>query len=237
MPFVRTFLVDDHLMLTEALATTLSAAPDIWIVGKAATNDPALVDSVVRQNPDVVIIDLDAPGVRGKELLRELIASVPATHIVVLTGSQDTAKVIDAARAGADAWVPKESTTEHLLTVLRAVMGGHAWFPPEYLGAVLRQLRADVRNVRDCSGPLDVLSGKEREVLLGMVEGTRSGEIAMQLGVSPNTMRTHVRNIFKKLHVHSGLEAVKVARAAGMAPRTPSAQPREKAVAFPVQRT
>lgn len=219
MTLVRTFLVDDHRMLTEALAAKLSDDADIWVVGNATTNGPGLLDTVAALHPDVVVIEFYVPGSRGTELLHDLTARMPGLHVVVLTGCRDANLVVDAARAGVDAWVPKESSTEYLLTVLRTVLLGYAWFPPEHLGNVLRRLRQDTRSVRQHADPLQVLSAKQREVLLGLVEGTQRDELAAQLGVTPNTIRTHVRNIFKKLGVHSGLEAVKLARSAGMTPR------------------
>jgi DNA-binding NarL/FixJ family response regulator len=114
--------------------------------------------------------------------------------------------------------VSKESSLEHLLDVLRGVVLGHAFYPPRQLGVVLRELREDVRRARDCSARLDVLSHREREVLLRMVEGKPVSQIAVESVVSTSTVRTHVRSILTKLGVRSRLEAVSVARAAGLRP-------------------
>ncbi|MGH3671903.1 MAG: response regulator transcription factor, partial [Pseudonocardiaceae bacterium] len=151
-------------------------------------------------------------------MVRKLSAAWPPAQLVILTGSHDTAHAVAAARAGAAAWVSKESSLAHLLEVLRGVPLGHAFYPPQQLGVVLRELRADVQHARDCSARLDVLSNREREVLLRMVDGTPMSQIAIESVVSTSTVRTHVRSILTKLGVRSRLEAVSVARAAGLRP-------------------
>ncbi|MGH3475479.1 MAG: helix-turn-helix domain-containing protein, partial [Nocardioidaceae bacterium] len=104
------------------------------------------------------------------------------------------------------------------LTVLRAVPLGHAFYPPRQLGVVLRELLDDARRARDYSARLDVLSDREHEVLLRIVDGKPVSQIAAESVVSTNTVRTHVRSILTKLGVRSRLEAVSVARAAGLRP-------------------
>jgi two-component system nitrate/nitrite response regulator NarL len=138
--------------------------------------------------------------------------------VVVVSADNDVAHAVDAARAGADAWVSKKQGADELETVLRGVCAGHSWFPPEMLGEILRQLRDDVRQARDDSNPLDVLSPRERDVLASMVEGKHGRQIAEELLISTDTVRTHTRSIFSKLDVHSRLEAVSVARAVGLRP-------------------
>ncbi|HVV31031.1 MAG TPA: response regulator transcription factor, partial [Mycobacteriales bacterium] len=145
-------------------------------------------------------------------------AAWPPAHLVVLTASRDHAQAIAAARAGADGWVSKECSVETLAHVLRTACRGHAWFPPEQLGPILRELRADVHRAHQRDGPLDALTGRERAVLDGLVSGRSSAQIAADLGVSTNTVRTHTNKLFHKLGVHTRLAAVSVARGAGMRP-------------------
>ena len=141
----------------------------------------------------------------------------------MVSGDHDVAHAVEAARAGAVAWVSKEQGADDLETVLRGVCQGHSWFPPEMLGEILRELRDDVRRAREDSDPLDVLSPRERDVLASMAEGKRGRQIAEELLISTDTVRTHTRSIFSKLDVHSRLEAVRVARAAGL--RLPERSP------------
>lgn len=213
---VRVLLVDDHLMLTEALSARFSAADDLWVVGQCCTADPALPEQAARLRPDVITIDLAPAGAAAGGLVRRLREQQPAASVVVLASAADERLAVEAARSGVAAWVPKERGLDELTTVLRGVVRGGSWFPPELLGPVLRELREDTRRAGQRNGPLDVLSDRERDVLRGMVAGRRGAQIAEELLISTETVRTHVRSILAKLRVHSQLEAVSVACAAGM---------------------
>ena len=215
---MRVLLVDSHVMLTEALTVRLSTAADLWVVGSTTPDDPRLLDMVHTLRPNVITTEIGTATIATGGMLRKLRAAYPPAHLVVLTGSHDCAHAVAAARAGAAAWVSKGSSLDHLLEVLRGVPLGHAFYPPRQLGVVLRELREDVRRARDCSARLDVLSHREREVLLRMVDGKPVGQIAVESVVSTSTVRTHVRSILTKLGVRSRLEAVSVARAAGLRP-------------------
>jgi two-component system, NarL family, response regulator LiaR len=212
----RLLLVDHYRMITEALATRLSAAPDLWVAGCYRHDDPQLPEIIRWLRPDVILIDVTPFGHAVGEVLLTLRAAWPHAGVVVISGDTSTAHAVEAARAGAAAWVPKEQGADELEAVLRGVCRGHAWFPPEMLGEILRQLRDDVRRAREDGDPLDVLSPRERDVLASMAEGKRVRQIAEELLISADTVRTHTRSIFSKLDVHSRLEAVRVARAAGL---------------------
>ncbi len=209
-------MVDDHQMLTEALAARLSGVPDLWIVGHCATADRQLGEVVVSTRPDLITVDVEPLGTSTGRVIERLRELRPSAAVVVLSGVRDVGQAVDAARAGAAAWVPKESTVEELTTVLRGVAQGHAWFPPDLLGAVLRELREDAERAGDRGGPLEALSDRERDVLTSMVAGKRGAQIAAELAISTETVRTHIRSILAKLHVHSQLEAISVAGAAGL---------------------
>lgn len=214
MHMMRLLMVDDHVMLTEALAARLSVVDDLWVVGRCCTTDRALPEMAIRLLPDVITVD--PVSTCGGRLVRELRERCPSAGVVVLTGGCDVEPAVDAARAGASAWLPKERGIDELTAVLRGVCRGDAWFPPEVLGAVLRELRADAHRAGERAGPLDVLSDRERDVLMGMATGKRAARIAEDLVISAETVRTHTRGILAKLQVHSQLEAVSVARAAGL---------------------
>ncbi len=212
MDLLRVLLVDEHRMLTEALAIRLSAVPDLWVLGQYSTDDPRLTEVVSHLGPDVVVIDVAPVGPAAPGLLARLTAACPGTRLVVLTASRDPHDAVAAARIGVDAWVRKDCSVEQLVSILRGVALGHASYPPELLGMVLHELREDVRRARDRSEPLDSLTDRERDVLAGLMEGLRGQELADNLGLSTNTVRTHMNNMFGKLGVHSRLEAVRVAR-------------------------
>jgi two-component system, NarL family, response regulator LiaR len=215
---VRLLLVDDHLMVTEALAARFSAAMDIWVAGRCATTDPSLLDIVRGVRPDVITIEVEPLGSAIGEMIRLLVAARPEARVVVLSSDHNVAHAVEAARAGVSAWVAKEQDTAELETVVRGVVEGKSWFPPEMLGEILRQLREDIRRVNEHDDVLNLLSPRERDVLLSMMEGKRGRQIAQDLMISTDTVRAHIRNIFAKLDVHSRLEAVRVANAAGLRP-------------------
>lgn len=202
-------------MFAEALTMTLSAEDDLRVVGSTTPADPDLPGVLARLRPDVVTVDVARLGARLTALLEVVRSAVADVRIVVLTGSRDVEQVIEAARAGALAWVSKERPSADLVATIRAVCAGHACYPPDYLGAVLREL---VRPASPEADPLAVLSRQERRVLAGLVDGTSGPELAAALHVSPGTVRTHTQKIFTKLGVHSRLEAVRIAREAGMRP-------------------
>jgi DNA-binding NarL/FixJ family response regulator len=218
MSVVRVLLIDDHLMITEALAARLSTAADLWVAGRCAVTNPALLDIVRETRPDVITIEVEPLGDAVGQVLGRVMAAAPRARVVVLTSDQQVGHAVAAARAGVAAWVAKEQGAAELDVVLRGVVRGESSFPPAMLGVVLAELRADVGRARAGDGSLGLLSRRERQVLAAMVEGKRASQIAEQLTISTDTVRTHIRNIFAKLEVHTRLEAVKIARAAGLAP-------------------
>lgn len=218
MPIRRLLMVDDHQMLTEALSDRLAAVDDIWVAGRCGSSDPALLDVARRVRPDVITLEVSQLGSAVGDVLAGLIAACPDARVVVLSAERDAGNAVLAARAGAAAWVPKDSSADELVAVLRGVCAGDSWYPPDLLGPVLRALRSDIRRAEDRTGPLDVLSRRERDVLTGMLAGSTARRIADDLTISVDTVRTHTKSILGKLGVHSRLEAVRVARAAGLRP-------------------
>jgi two-component system nitrate/nitrite response regulator NarL len=210
---VRVLLVDDQQMLIEALAAGLSTTPDIVVVGHCTTRDPHPERLATLLRPDVITIEAEQAH-DAATLLTLFRTAWPPARVVVLTASRDPEQAVDAARAGADGWVSKESSVDTLAHALRCASRGHACFPPEELGRVLAELRADVGRAQRREGPLDVLTPRERDVLMCLAQGHCPAEIAGELGMSANTVRTHTNKIFAKLGVHSRLEAVAVARGA-----------------------
>jgi DNA-binding NarL/FixJ family response regulator len=216
MPPIRVLLADDHLMITEALAARLSTADDLWVAGRCAATDPNLLQIVREVRPDVITVEVASLGGSVGVVLGRLVGAAPRARVVVLSSDHEVGHAVAAARVGVAAWVAKEQGAAELEVVLRGVVRGESWFPPVMLGAVLAELRADVGRARAGDGSLGLLSRREREVLGAMVEGRRASQIAEQLTISTDTVRTHIRNIFGKLEVHTRLEAVKVAREQGL---------------------
>jgi two-component system, NarL family, response regulator LiaR len=215
---IRLLLADDHLMITEALASRLSAAPDVWVAGRCGATDPNLFAIVKGVRPDVLAIESEPFGAAIGDMLQRLAAAAPELRVVILSADRNVGHAVAAARAGAAAWVAKEQDATEFETVIRGVRRGYSWFPPEMLGEILRSLRAEVSRARD-GNDLKLLSSREIEVLQAMMTGRHGRQIASDLHISADTVRTHTQNIYAKLDVHSRLEAVSVARAAGLRPR------------------
>ena len=141
---LRLLLVDDHLMVTEALASRLSSAPDLWVAGRCTTAEASLLDIVRGVRPDVITVEVEGLGAGVGEFLERMIAARPEARVVVLTADHEVAHAVAAARVGVSAWVAKEQGAAELEAVVRGVAKGESWFPPAMLGPILAELRADV---------------------------------------------------------------------------------------------
>ncbi|MBX6748596.1 MAG: response regulator transcription factor [Micromonosporaceae bacterium] len=212
MERVRTLLVDDHPVFAQALAVRLSGEPGITVVPVAHTVDQAVAE-LARSRPEVALVDLVLGRQSGLTVVEHIRTNHPETKVIMLTGVNDLDTVVEAVRRGARAWLPKSADVAHMIRVIRGVLCGEAWIPPLLLQGVLTRLAAP-----EPVDPLGALTAREREVLQCVVDGLPRQEIARRLYLSPNTVRTHVQKVLTKLDSHSILEAVALARRAGMRP-------------------
>jgi DNA-binding NarL/FixJ family response regulator len=212
----RLLLVDDHRAFTGALAHRLSAEPDLEVVGVAATADTAEV-LAVSLSPELAIVDVELGPDDGLDLVRRLVRLDAGPAVVVVTCHDDARTATNAVRAGAMALVGKDAPVDQLLSAIRAALAGERWLPGKLLGGVLRLLQDDPSGAaRDT--PLARLTPREREVLELLVAGLDRGAIGTRLFLSPNTVRTHIQNVLRKLQVHSSIEAVGLALRHGVRP-------------------
>jgi DNA-binding NarL/FixJ family response regulator len=207
---LRVLIVDDHRVFAEAIASRLEVEADLRVVGQANTAAQAL-DAVETLDPDVVLMDVELGGDDGIDLASRLRASYPSLAIIVVSFLTDPVRVGEAVRAGAAGWVTKDAPTEELLGAIRGVAVGESWIPPRLLTGVLRDLLTTRRLVDEDEERLGRLTPRERSVLDMMADGLDRSAIAERMFLSTNTVRTHVQNIFAKLHVRSSLEAVALA--------------------------
>jgi two-component system NarL family response regulator len=216
---ISVLVVDDHQVFAQAVAARLSSEEDIEIAGTAGTVDTAR--RLARETrPDVVIVDatleIDLDGIT---LVNDVLAAAEARAAVVVSGNDDPRVATSAIRAGARAFVLKGGTVDELVCATRGAARGESWVTPRVLTGVLRQLvdadaqRAEVREL------LGELTRREQEVLQYLVDGLDRGAIANTMFMSLNTVRTHTHHIFRKLGVHSTIEAVALALRAGWTPR------------------
>jgi DNA-binding NarL/FixJ family response regulator len=212
---VKLLIVDDHQVFAEGLEAVFRAEPDFEPL-PAITDPDQVVATVMAERPDAVIMDVHLGDVNGIDLTALLTAQPDPPAVVVLTAYCDTATAIGAIQAGAMGFVSKEGPAEHVVTAVRAAVLGGTWFPAGLLGVVLAATQ------KPFSEPLGQLFGqlteREREVLQLMVSGLDRHSIAARLYRSPDTVKTHIRNIAAKLGTQSATEAVAVALSAGLRP-------------------
>lgn len=216
---LRVLVVDDHEHFTEALERMLERQSDVRLVGAVRTAEEAfaVLEQTSGDEPDVVLLDLDLPGMDGIAATRRLRDVAPSVKVVIVTALQDPEVVADAVAAGACGYVPKTSAVEDLMSVLRRAAAGELVLPDRDLAAVLERLRAG-RPKPGGEVALARLSPRETEVLRGLASGRTTTEIATALGISALTVQSHVKSVLAKLEVHSKIEAVTLAWRHGLAP-------------------
>lgn len=206
---IRTFCVEDQRAFVDALRVALDMEPDIECVGVSSSVADAL-DVLDQSAPDVVVMDLDLPGIDGVEGTRRVKARWPHVRVVILTGMVDLDHLVRVAAVGADAFLPKDAPLATILEALRDPNCDGMQLDERALSA----LRARVAETAATRGP--ALTDREREVLALLASGVDAGAIARQLGITVHTARGYVRSLLEKLNAHSQLEAVVVAARAGL---------------------
>lgn len=217
---VSVLLTDDHQVFSEAVGQLLQSEEDLTVVGQV-TSSAAAEAFLESQQVDVLVVDVELDQESGIELLARVRAGNPNMAIVVLSCHDDSDVIIEALRAGAQAYVTKDASFEELLAAIRSAVRRESWVPPRLLAPVLATLLhpSDPRN--EAEARLRLLSTREWEVLECLVSGMTQAAIGAKLYLSANTVRTHIRNLLTKLEVRSSLEAVGLALRAGLRPRHP----------------
>jgi two-component system response regulator NreC len=201
---IRVFLADDHAIVRSGLRLLLEREPDIAVTGEAADGRAAL-DALDREPADVAVLDVAMPGLNGIEAAGQISRRSPDTAIVMLSMHSDETYVLRCLRAGAHAYVLKDSAEGELIAAIRAAHAGRTWFSPK----VQTVLRHDhVARLRRSGGEdgWDLLTEREREVFQLAAEGRANKEIATRLCLSPYTVETHRKNIGGKLNLHGAAE-------------------------------
>jgi DNA-binding NarL/FixJ family response regulator len=213
MTATRVLVADDHPTFRRGLGALLDSLPDIDLVGEAADGHAA-VAMTAKLLPDVVVMDLNMPGLNGVEATRQIVAANPDVAVLVLTMLDEDESVFAAMRAGARGYVVKGADTGDVIRALESISRGDAVFGPAVASRVLSYLTRPL-SARD---PIlfPELSEREREVLQLLARGLPNSQIAQTLVVSPKTVRNHVSNIFTKLQVRDRAEAIDRARNAGL---------------------
>lgn len=230
---IRIVVVDDQAVIRAGLRTMLEHETDLTIVGEAA-NGAEAVEVVTRARPDVVMMDIRMPELDGIEATRRLLgADMPPSPpaVLVLTTFDDDEYVFGALRAGASGFLLKDAGPDVLVAAVRTVASGDALVDPSVTRRLVERWVALEAAHRPSPRPLppavEALSGREREILVGLARGRTNRELAEDLIVSEATVKTHVSNLLTKLGVRSRVQAVVVAYEAGVVrPGTQERPPR-----------
>jgi len=207
---IKILLADDHTIVRQGLKLILSAHSDLQVVGEAGNGREA-VDLAQKLRPDVVLMDVAMPDWNGIEATRRMIEANGRIKILVLSMHKEAVYVREILRAGARGYILKDAIDKELLSAVRSVAKGDGYISPAVSGALLSDYRKDVTD------PVDLLSGREREVLQLIAEGKTNKEIATRLNLSVYTVDSHRGKIMEKLNLHSTGELVRFALKHGLA--------------------
>ena len=207
----RVVLIEDHALTRAGLGAALAEA-GFSVVGEAEDGPRGLAE-VQRLAPDVAVIDLGLPGMDGIELTRQLRQTVPKTGIVILTMHDLDTEVLAALAAGADAYCVKSTKAEGIVTAVRVVAEGGAYFDPAVAHIALRRVAEPAGHAAAHSSPL---SPRETEILKLVADGVGNAEIAQRLAIGLGTVKGHIRDILEKLSASDRTQAAVVALRRGI---------------------
>jgi DNA-binding NarL/FixJ family response regulator len=214
---IRLLVCDDHALFREGLQALFAATPDVESVGEASSGERAIAQADSLQ-PDVILMDINMPGLDGVAATRKIIRSHPAIGIIMVTMLEDDSSVFSAMRAGARGYVLKGARHEELLQTIRAVASGQALFGPAIAARMMKffEKLATGFIAPVPEGAFPELTPREREVLTLIAKGSPNAQIAEQLVISYKTVRNHITSIFSKLRVADRAAAILLVRDAGL---------------------
>ncbi|MEO5918551.1 MAG: response regulator transcription factor [Candidatus Limnocylindrales bacterium] len=214
---IRILLADDHVAFLSGLEALLGTVGGLEVVARASSGEGA-VAAAAQAQPDVVVMDLNMPGIDGIEATRRIVSTSPHIAVLVLSMGEDDDHVLGALKAGARGYLLKGADRAELVRAIRAVSQGEAIFG----AAIARRLVAYFAALPAVDATVfPELTDREREILDMVARGLSNTEITQRLGVAPKTIRNHVSNIFSKLQVADRAQAIVRAREAGLGGATP----------------
>jgi len=210
LPPLRILIVEDDPMMQLGLEQSLEDYPQLTIVGQASDGYLG-VEAALKLKPDVIVMDIGLPRLDGIEATQQIKAALPEVRIVMLTSHTTENEVIAALSSGADAYCIKGTNVDRLIAAIAAAQEGATYLDPQIARRVIEHLKPP-----SPASNIGHLSQRELEVLKLMVEGKSNPEIAAELYLSPNTVKTHIRGIMNKLAVDDRVQAAVVALRSGL---------------------
>lgn len=214
---VRLLVADDHALFREGLKALLSATPGIEMVGEAARGEDTVALAEERQ-PDIVLMDINMPGMDGIQATRRILRANPTVGVIMVTMLEDDASLFSAMRAGARGYVLKGAKPQELLQAVRAVADGQALFGAPIAARILgffEDIEVDLKSTLPREA-FPELTPRELEVLELIAQGANNSQIAEELVIADKTVRNHITSVFSKLQVADRAQAIIKARDAGL---------------------
>ncbi|WP_319406130.1 response regulator transcription factor [uncultured Desulfosarcina sp.] len=206
---IRVMVVDDHAIVREGIKALLELQEDIAVVAEASSSIECL-DGIERVIPDVILMDLKMPGIDGIEATRLVKEKYPQTKVILLTNYDDEEYVIESIKAGADGYVLKDVKKGDLLKIIRGVLQNCAFIDPTVTRKLFHSIQQS-SSADETAAARPVLSQRELQILTHLVEGKSNKDIAHAVNLSPDTVKSHLKNIYQKLGVSSRSQAARTA--------------------------
>jgi DNA-binding NarL/FixJ family response regulator len=200
---IRVSIVEDNRGTRESLKELFGRAPQLRCVGVHATGEEAL-RKIPEENPDVVLMDINLPGMSGIECVTRLKSKLPRTQVLMLTTYEESDLIFDSLRGGASGYLLKNMPPAELVQAVEQVHAGGAPMSMQ----IARKVVAHFQRIKEPSSEMETLTRREHEILGLLAKGYLYKEIADQLGISLSTVRAHLHTVYEKLHVQSRTEAV-----------------------------
>jgi two-component system nitrate/nitrite response regulator NarL len=212
---MKIIIVDDHVLFREGLASIIRQEPDIEVCALVGTVQEA-VDSALRLNPDIVLMDLNLPDGSGAKATRLIIQENPNTKVVFMTMSERDEDLLEAVRSGAVGYLLKNMSPSKLVSALRAVQEGESALSRSMTLKVMKEL-SRTKTAEPLADPvLGKLTQREKEILVEIASGKSNQEIALSLYISENTVKYHVHSILEKLGLEDRKQAARFAVQQGL---------------------
>lgn len=216
---IRVVLADDHHLFRNGLARILNGYPEIEVVAAVSSGEEA-VTAVTQHQPDVILLDVNMPGMGGVGATRQLHHNDPNVRILMLTVSEQESDLFAAIRSGARGYLLKDATSDQLHDAVLRVHAGEAIIDPA-MAAKLFDKFAELPEAPKRSPKLDELTERERQILHLLTQGLSNKEIGQELSLSPHTVKVHLHRILDKLDLRSRVEAATWAVRHGLTKRKP----------------
>ena len=214
MSLIKLILADDHAVVRSGLRMLLEVQADIEIVAEVENGTDAVRQTRLLK-PDIVLMDIQMPGLNGIEATKQIKELAPQTAVLALTMYEDDQYFFEMLHAGASGYVPKRAAPDELLTAIRAVGRGEVYLYPSLASRLVQDYLKRAES-GDQKYVYDDLTPREREVLTLIAEGLTNAEIAEKLVISVKTVDRHRENIMRKLNLHSRIDLVKYALKIGL---------------------